>query len=138
MAETVERSLSDIDVVPIRPASQADAKAALSVLKDAAKCSDRIAERIASGAPLKDFLVAAFALSPFLRDTAGGHPAVLEALLSETLPAFLKRRIEAARTAWRGEATGAALADTEIMMRLRRAKREVAFAVALADLSRLF
>ncbi|RVM01397.1 hypothetical protein, partial [Sinorhizobium meliloti] len=95
MAEAIERSLSDIDVVAIRPASQADAKAALSVLKDAAKGSDHIAKLIASDAPLKDFLVAAFALSPFLRDTARSHPAILEALLSETLPAFLKRRIEA-------------------------------------------
>ncbi len=39
---------------------------------------------------------------------------------------------------WRGDAPGAALPDAEIMTRLRRAKREVAFAVALADLSRLF
>lgn len=138
MAEAIERSLSDIDVVAIRPASQADAKAALSVLKDAAKGSEHIAKLIASDAPLKDFLVAAFALSPFLRDTARSHPAILEALLSETLPAFLKRRIGAARAAWRGDAAGAALPDAEIMTRLRRAKREVAFAVALADLSRLF
>lgn len=29
MAEAIERSLSDIDVVAIRPASQADAKAVL-------------------------------------------------------------------------------------------------------------
>jgi [glutamine synthetase] adenylyltransferase / [glutamine synthetase]-adenylyl-L-tyrosine phosphorylase len=138
MAETTERRLADIEVAPIRPASQADAKAALSVLKDAAKGREAIAALLASDTPLKDFLVAAFALSPFLRDTAGSHPAILEALLAERLPAFLRRRIDAARSAWQGERPGMALPDAEIMSRLRRAKREVAFAIALADLSRLF
>lgn len=137
MAEATERRLSDIKAVPIRPASQADAKAALSVLKDAAKGREAIAQLLASDTPLKDFLVAAFALSPFLRDTVGSQPAILEALLVETLPAFLHRRIEAARSAWQGETPGMALQDAEIMSRLRRAKREVAFAIALADLSRL-
>ena len=138
MPEAIEPRLSDIEGMPIRPASQADAKAALSVLKDIAKGRGPIADLVASDAPLKDFLVAAFALSPFLRETAGSHPAILESLLSESLPCFLGRRIEAARVAWRGEAPGAALPDAEIMSRLRRAKRDVAFAVALADLARLF
>ncbi|MQW86738.1 bifunctional [glutamine synthetase] adenylyltransferase/[glutamine synthetase]-adenylyl-L-tyrosine phosphorylase [Sinorhizobium saheli] len=138
MPEAIEPRLSDIEGMPIRPASQADAKAALSVLKDIAKGRGPIADLVASDAPLKDFLVAAFALSPFLRETAGSHPAILESLLSESLPCFLSRRIEAARVAWRGEAPGAALPDAEIMSRLRRAKRDVAFAVALADLARLF
>ncbi|HXV30167.1 MAG TPA: bifunctional [glutamine synthetase] adenylyltransferase/[glutamine synthetase]-adenylyl-L-tyrosine phosphorylase, partial [Sinorhizobium sp.] len=138
MAEATERRLSDIEAVPIRPASQADAKAALSVLKDAAKGRDAIARLLASDTPLKDFVVAALALSPFLRDTAGSHPAIIEALLDESLPVFLQRRIDAARVAWQTETAGMVLPDTEIMSRLRRAKREIAFAVALADLSRLF
>ncbi|WEX78380.1 bifunctional [glutamine synthetase] adenylyltransferase/[glutamine synthetase]-adenylyl-L-tyrosine phosphorylase [Sinorhizobium numidicum] len=138
MPEAIERHLSDIDVVPIRPASQMDAKASLSVLKDLAKGHERIARLLASDAPLKDFLVAAFALSPFLRDTASSNPTILETLLSEPLSKFLKHRIDAARAAWQAEPGGMALPDAEIMSRLRRAKREVAFAVALADLSRLF
>ncbi|ASY62120.1 macromolecule metabolism [Sinorhizobium sojae CCBAU 05684] len=131
-----ERRLSDIDAVSIRPASQADAKAALAALKDAAKGREAIAAVLASDAPLKDFLVAAFALSPFLRDTLGSHPAILEALLAEPLLLFLERRIDTTRAAWKG--TGVALQDAEVMSRLRRAKREIAFALALADLSRLF
>ncbi len=138
MAETTERRLSDIEAVAIRPASQAEAKAAVSVLKDAAKGRDAIAGLLASDAPLKDFLVAALALSPFLRDTAGSHPAILEALLAEALPSFLRRRVDVARAAWQGEMAGAAVTDAEIMSRLRRAKREIAFAIALADLSGLF
>lgn len=138
MAETTERRLSDIEAVAIRPASQAEVKAALSVLKDAAKGRDAIAGLLASDAPLKDFLVAALALSPFLRDTVGSHPAILEALLAEALPSFLRRRVDAARAAWQGEMAGAAVTDAEIMSRLRRAKREIAFAIALADLSGLF
>ncbi|ASY68135.1 bifunctional [glutamine synthetase] adenylyltransferase/[glutamine synthetase]-adenylyl-L-tyrosine phosphorylase [Sinorhizobium fredii] len=138
MVDATEKRLSDIEAVPIRPASQADAKVALSVLKDMAKGREPIAKLLASDAPLKHFILAAFALSPFLRDTAASSPATLEALLSESLPGFLRSRIDAARKAWQDEATGKALPDAEIMSRLRRARREVAFAVALADLARLF
>ncbi|MBP2235137.1 glutamate-ammonia-ligase adenylyltransferase [Sinorhizobium kostiense] len=138
MEEPTERRLSDIEAVEIRPASQGEAKAALSVLKDAAKGRDAIARLLASNAPFKDFLVAALALSPFLRDTLGSHPAILEALLTEDLPSFLRRRVDAARAAWQGERVGAAVTDAEIMSRLRRARREIALAIALADLSGLF
>ncbi|MEZ0003577.1 bifunctional [glutamine synthetase] adenylyltransferase/[glutamine synthetase]-adenylyl-L-tyrosine phosphorylase [Sinorhizobium fredii] len=137
MVDATEKRLSDIEAVPIRPASQADAKVALSVLKDTAKGREPIARLLASDTPLKHFILAAFALSPFLRDTAASSPAILEALLSESLPGYLRSRIDVARTAWQDEA-GRALPDAEIMSRLRRARREVAFAVALADLSRLF
>ncbi|MCG5478820.1 bifunctional [glutamine synthetase] adenylyltransferase/[glutamine synthetase]-adenylyl-L-tyrosine phosphorylase [Sinorhizobium alkalisoli] len=133
-----ERRLSDIDAVHIRPGSQAEAKASLAALKDAAKGREALTALLASEAPLKNFLVAAFALSPFLRDTLGSHPAILEALLAESLPLFLERRIDAARVAWKAEGTGVALPDAEVMSRLRRAKREIAFAIALADLARLF
>ncbi|WP_018239159.1 bifunctional [glutamine synthetase] adenylyltransferase/[glutamine synthetase]-adenylyl-L-tyrosine phosphorylase [Ensifer sp. BR816] len=138
MVDATEKRLSDIETVPIRPSSQADVKVALSVLKDMAKGSEPIAKLLASDAPLKHFILAAFALSPFLRDTAASSPAILEALLTESLPGFLRSRIDAARLAWRGEAAERALPDTEVMSRLRRARREVAFAVALADLSRQF
>ncbi|APG83864.1 glutamate-ammonia-ligase adenylyltransferase GlnE [Sinorhizobium americanum CCGM7] len=138
MVDATERRLSDIEVVPIRPASQADAKVALSVLKDMAKGSEPIARLLASDTPLKHLILAAFALSPFLRDTAASSPAIVEALLSESLSGFLRSRIDAARLAWQSGVAGKALPDTEIMARLRRARREVAFAVALADLSRLF
>ncbi|PDT52368.1 MULTISPECIES: bifunctional [glutamine synthetase] adenylyltransferase/[glutamine synthetase]-adenylyl-L-tyrosine phosphorylase [Sinorhizobium] len=138
MVDATEKRLSDIEVVPIRPASQADAKVALSVLKDIAKGSEAIAKLVASDTPLKHLILAAFALSPFLRDTGASSPAIVEALLSESLPGFLRSRIDAARLAWQSGAAGKALPDAEIMARLRRARREVAFAVALADLSRLF
>ncbi|MBP1882889.1 bifunctional [glutamine synthetase] adenylyltransferase/[glutamine synthetase]-adenylyl-L-tyrosine phosphorylase [Sinorhizobium mexicanum] len=138
MLETDKRRLSDIEVVAIRPTSQADAKAALSVLKDVAKEHARIADLLASNMPLKEFVVSALALSPFLRDNTGSNPAILDDLLATPLSEFLKRRIEAARSAWRPEPAAAALPDAEIMSRLRKAKREMAFAVALADLSRLF
>ncbi|OHV85695.1 bifunctional [glutamine synthetase] adenylyltransferase/[glutamine synthetase]-adenylyl-L-tyrosine phosphorylase [Ensifer sp. LCM 4579] len=138
MQAAKERWLSDIEAVHIRPGSQAEAKASLAALKDAAKGREALTALLASEAPLKDFLVAAFALSPFLRDTLGSHPAILEALLAESLPLFLKRRIDAARAAWKAEGTGVALPDAEVMSRLRRAKREIAFGIALADLARLF
>lgn len=137
MQEQVQRCW-EIETTPIRPASQADAKAALSVLKDMAKGHDKVASLLASETPFKTFVVSAFALSPFLRDTGGSRPAILEELLSTDLSTFLTERVRRARDAWKPIGSGAVLPDTEIMARLRRAKRELAFAVALADLSRHF
>lgn len=128
----------EIETAPIRPATQADAKTALSVLKDMAKGHERIASLLASESPFKTFVVSAFALSPFLRDTGDSRPAILEELLSTDLSTFLTERVRRARDAWKPNEGGAALPDTEIMARLRRSKRELAFAVALADLSRHF
>lgn len=127
-----------MDTAPIRPASQADAKSALSALKDMAKGHDQIGRLLSSETPFKTFIVAAFALSPFLRDTGGSQPGILEQILSEPLQAFLTERVRRARDAWVPAEPGTALPDTEIMTRLRKAKRELAFAVALADLSRHF
>lgn len=127
-----------MDTAPIRPASQADAKSALSVLKDMAKGHDQIGRLLSSETPFKTLIVAAFALSPFLRDTGGSQPGILEQILTEPLQAFLTERVRRARDAWVPAEPGTALPDTEIMTRLRKAKRELAFAVALADLSRHF
>lgn len=137
MQEQVQKCWA-VETAPIRPATQADAKTALSVLKDMAKGHEKVASLLASDTPFKTFIVSAFALSPFLRDTGDSRPAILEELLSTELTVFLSERVRRARDAWKPNEGGAALPDTEIMARLRRAKRELAFAVALADLSRHF
>ncbi|MDP9627963.1 UNVERIFIED_ORG: glutamate-ammonia-ligase adenylyltransferase [Ensifer adhaerens] len=138
MQDTMAGHWWGMETAPIKPASQADAKSALSVLKDMAKGHDQISRLLASETPFKAFIVAAFALSPFLRDTGGSQPGILEQLLSEPLQEFLTERVRRARDAWVSAEPGVALPDTEIMTRLRKAKRELAFAVALADLSRHF
>jgi glutamate-ammonia-ligase adenylyltransferase len=138
MTKPDERRLADIGACAIRPMSQTDAKSVLSSLKDMAKAHPQIATLVAGETPLKDFIVAAFSLSPYLRDTAIAHPALLVRVLEEPVIPYLKARIDAARGAWRGDEPGKPLSDAEIMTRLRQAKRDIAFAIALADLSKLF
>ena len=138
MTKPDQRRLAEIDASAIRPMSQTDAKSVLSNLKDMGKTHPQIAELLASETPLRDFIVSAFSLSPHLRDTAVAHPGLLVRVLEEPIVPYLQACIEAARTAWRGDEPGKPLSDAEIMTRLRNAKRDVAFAIALADLSRLF
>ncbi|WP_438749430.1 bifunctional [glutamine synthetase] adenylyltransferase/[glutamine synthetase]-adenylyl-L-tyrosine phosphorylase [Pararhizobium sp. O133] len=136
--QTDGRCLAEISDFSIRPMSQTDAKSVQSSLKDMTKSHPEIGELLASNAPLKDFLTTAFSLSPYLRDTASAHPAVLVNALAGPLLPYLEACIATARSAWKGAEPGKPLSDAEIMARLRQAKRDIAFAVALADLSRLF
>jgi len=136
--QTDARRLADIAICALRPMSQTDAKSVLSSLKDMAKSHSEIADLLASEAPLKDFIVAAFSLSPYLRDTAVSHPQVLVRTLGEPIIPYLDECIGVARDAWKSGEAGRSLSDAEIMTRLRHAKRDMAFAIALADLSRLF
>ena len=136
--QTDMRRLADIATCTLRPMSQADAKSVLSSLKDIGRQHPEIASLLASQTPLKDFIVAAFSLSPYLRDTAVAHPQVLVRALAEPITDHLGACVETARSAWKGGEGGKAPSDAEIMARLRNAKRDIAFTMALADLSRLF
>jgi len=135
--QTDTRRLTEIGVCVLRPMSQTDAKSVLSSLKDMAKGHPHVAGLLAAETPLKDFIVAAFSLSPYLRDTAVAHPEVLVRALAGPIVPYLESCIQAARDAWKGAEAGKPLSDAEIMTRLRQAKRDIAFALALADLSRL-
>lgn len=117
----------------LAPLTKADAKTALADLRTMAREEPRLAEFIEEAGPVRDVLVAVFTLSPYLRDAAALRPSVLAELLTTPLDRFIEARIAAARDAWQGEA----VSDGEIMTRLRKAKREMALAVALADLARL-
>lgn len=132
------RRLSDIGTCALRPMSQTDAKSVLSSLKDIAKSHPDIADLLALETPLKDFVVAALSLSPYLRDTAVSHPQVLVQALGRPLIPYLQACVDRARDAWKSADAGKPLTDAEIMTRLRQAKRDIAFAIAVADLSRLF
>ncbi|WP_075290227.1 bifunctional [glutamine synthetase] adenylyltransferase/[glutamine synthetase]-adenylyl-L-tyrosine phosphorylase [Pararhizobium arenae] len=137
MTETVTRRLEDIAASPIRPMSQSDAKLVLSDLKDMGKAEPALGAALSSNAALRDFLVAAFSLSPYLRDGAVARPAMVADMLKTPLDTYLRKRIDTARDAWRSDVQGKALPDAEIMARLRVAKREMAFCLALADLAKL-
>jgi len=129
---------SDLAASPIRPLSQTEAKSVLADLKDWGRDHPQIAALHASEGPVRDFLVAALSLSPYLRDTARIDPGlIVRALERPVLPA-IEAAIAQARAAWDPAANGGEASEAQVMTRLRRAKREVAFLAALADLARLF
>ncbi|MFB2551032.1 bifunctional [glutamine synthetase] adenylyltransferase/[glutamine synthetase]-adenylyl-L-tyrosine phosphorylase [Ensifer soli] len=128
--------LADITASPIRAATKGEEKAAIAALKDMARAEPRLEGLLPAG-PLRDFFVSAFALSPFLRSAAEAAPSMLAELVAQPLEAHLTERVDRARNAWRPGAGEAPPSDAMIMARLRVAKREVAFALALADLARL-
>ncbi len=136
--DTNTRRLSEIEANPLRPSSQTEMKSVLSDLKDMAKTHAAIAELLGSESVLRDFIMSAFSLSPFLRDCAVSRPDLLVRALGEPVVSLISTCIEAARNAWKSEEPGKPVTDAQIMTRLRVAKREVAFVAALADLQRLF
>ncbi len=101
--QTDARRLTDIAKCALRPMSQADAKSVLSSLKDIARSHSEIADLLASDTPLKDFVIAALSLSPYLRDMAVSQPQVLVRALGEPITLYLDTCIQTARHAWKGD-----------------------------------
>jgi [glutamine synthetase] adenylyltransferase / [glutamine synthetase]-adenylyl-L-tyrosine phosphorylase len=129
----------------IRPLNQAEAKVALAVLKDAAKAEPSVADLLKGDGPLKDFFVAAFSLSPYLRDAASVSPKLVADAVSQPVEEALEALVGKARDAWRavgGEngppGAAATPSEGEVMAALRAAKRAFSFILALADLARIF
>ncbi|MGE8103336.1 bifunctional [glutamine synthetase] adenylyltransferase/[glutamine synthetase]-adenylyl-L-tyrosine phosphorylase [Allorhizobium sp. NPDC080224] len=130
--------LSDVAEGVIRPLNQTELKAANALLKDLTKQEPALAEHLAVDGPLRSFILAAFTLSPYLRDIANLKPSLLLGAVSAPIEPQILDAIEEARSAWRPDASGAVPGEPEVMARLRRAKRKVAFLTALADLARVF
>lgn len=134
------KSVKRLDTVSadvIRPMSQAEAKIALAALKDIGQSEASVAHMLKEGGALKDFLVAAFSLSPFLRDTASVSPSFLAQAIGEPVEPALSSLIQRARNAWR-PVDGKIPSESEVMTVLRSAKRAFSFILALADLARIF
>ncbi len=102
-------------------------------MKEIAASQPSVAQLLKSEAPLKDFLSAAFSLSPYLRETAAIAPDLLATALDAPLDEHLAGVVQNARDSWQGGAS-----EAELMTALRKAKREVSFLVALADLAGIF
>ncbi|SMD10995.1 bifunctional [glutamine synthetase] adenylyltransferase/[glutamine synthetase]-adenylyl-L-tyrosine phosphorylase [Rhizobium sp. RU36D] len=137
MADRQELRLADVGPDVLRPLSQTENKAVLALLKDAGRQHQAIADLLASDTPLKAFVTAALTLSPYLRDVTALDPAILVDAMQEPLVPLLEELVKTARTAWRGE-TGGTVPEAELMTRLRRTKRKLAYVVAMADLARQF
>ena len=138
MTQTAAKRLDQLRSGAIRPLSQTELKSALSTLKDIGKSHAAVAEMLASDTPLRDFVAAAFTLSPYLRDLAAIDGDVLSLAITDALEPQLQRIVEDARDCWRPGAAGKAPSENEVMTRLRVAKRRLSFLVAMADLARVF
>ncbi|MFB9951322.1 bifunctional [glutamine synthetase] adenylyltransferase/[glutamine synthetase]-adenylyl-L-tyrosine phosphorylase [Rhizobium puerariae] len=136
MADKTNR-LDAVKADVIRPLNQTETKTALSALKEMGRSEPSVAGLLGKESPLRDFITAAFTLSPFLRDTAAVSPALLATAIGEPLEPALQRLVETARNAWRPEGGGTP-SESEVMTALRTAKRGLSFLVALADLARIF
>ncbi len=134
MKETLR--LSDIEAGAIRPLNQTEVKSVLSDLKDIARSQPDIADLLAGEGALKDFIVAALSLSPYLRDTARVSPELLSSAIGGPLLPQLRQAIAEARGAW-DPALHENASEAAVMARLRQAKRRLSFLTALADLARL-
>ncbi|TWF56981.1 bifunctional [glutamine synthetase] adenylyltransferase/[glutamine synthetase]-adenylyl-L-tyrosine phosphorylase [Neorhizobium alkalisoli] len=133
-----ERRLDAVEAETIRPLNQTEAKAALAALKEIGKSEPDIAKILADYPALRDFLAAAFSLSPFLRDMATISPKLLADALADPVETVLSGLIETARNAWRPSDGGAVPSESEVMATLRYAKRAFSLTAALADLARIF
>ncbi|MGG7518535.1 bifunctional [glutamine synthetase] adenylyltransferase/[glutamine synthetase]-adenylyl-L-tyrosine phosphorylase [Allorhizobium undicola] len=125
----------------LQPLNKTELKTVNAIFKDLARAEPDLADLLAADTGSENearaFLAAALTLSPFLRETLEFRPALLLSAAKEPLEGRLEALVQAARTAWMPEGEGPAPAEAEVMARLRRAKRELAFLLALADLGRV-
>src|SRR5690606_25772968 len=79
--------LKDVAADVIRPLNQSEAKAVAAVLKDIGKQEPAVGELMAGESALKQFLIAALTLSPYLRDTAAISPQLVATAILEPVEA---------------------------------------------------
>jgi glutamate-ammonia-ligase adenylyltransferase len=133
-----KHSLKELTGGLLKPLNKTELKLALGDLQKIGKTDATVAEMLKAEGPLRDFMTAALTLSPYLRDIANVDPGVLCTAIADPLEPQIEALIAAARDAWRPAGDGVPPSETEVMSRLRIAKRKVAFLVALADLARFF
>lgn len=138
MTGTFNPSLKDVEPDLLRPLNQAELKSVLSDLREIGREQPAVAGLLDGEGPLKDFIIAAFTLSPHLREIARVDPAIMAAAIGEPLEPQIERLVLEARRAWLAQEGHAEPSESEVMSRLRIVKRRVAFLVALADLARIF
>lgn len=130
--------LRDVREGVIKPMSQTETRNVTAVLKEAAQREPEVAALMAEDGPLRAFVITALTLSPYLRDVTAVDPKALALALSMPIETLVDDGIRQARESWRPVEGGTAPSESEVMSRLRIAKRRVSYAVALADLGRIF
>ena len=127
--------LAKLQTLPVSPLSADAAAEALELLFELGEEQADLAAFAAEESKARDFLCAAFSLSPWLSDTARVDPDALVDILFTPLGALLEDVEAEMREAWR-DGDGP-VAEGALMATLRRAKRRAAMALALHDLARL-
>ncbi|MET3779177.1 glutamate-ammonia-ligase adenylyltransferase [Rhizobium alvei] len=127
-----EASIGGLTVNRLKPLSQQEARSVVADLKDWGRQEPALSKLLGADGVPRDFVIAALSLSPFLRDTARISPALLSLALEGDIRQELQETIISARECWRHAG------EPEVMTALRKAKRKVAFLVAMADLAGLF
>ncbi|OLP61872.1 glutamine-synthetase adenylyltransferase [Xaviernesmea oryzae] len=126
--------LADLKRVPVQPPSRKAAASVISDMKTLGADHPSVPALTAGDSTVREGLVAVFSLSPFLRETALAHPSLVADLLARPIDGIIDEACLDARESWRPDEGGAPRSDGEVMAALRRAKRKVAFALAIADL----
>jgi glutamate-ammonia-ligase adenylyltransferase len=129
--------LRDVASQRLRPLNQTELKAALVHLRDIGKTDPAVASMLASEGALKDFIAATLSLSPHLRDGANLDPHLLGTAIDQPLTPQIEALVVEARRVWEPQ-DGMSPSESEVMSRLRIAKRQAAFLIALADLAGIF
>ncbi|WP_412064736.1 bifunctional [glutamine synthetase] adenylyltransferase/[glutamine synthetase]-adenylyl-L-tyrosine phosphorylase [Rhizobium sp. SYY.PMSO] len=139
MTTTQSDLLRDVPSGRLRPLNQTETKSALADLKQIGGAEPAIAALLAGESTLRDFIVAALTLSPHLREIANLEPSLLVAAIEKPLSPRIEALVEEARRAWLpAEEGGPSPSESEVMSRLRIAKRRASFLIALADLARIY
>jgi glutamate-ammonia-ligase adenylyltransferase len=93
----------------------------------------RLVQLLRADGVARRFLLAAFDLSPFLRDLARRRPQMLDFLFDQSVEERLHTIAEEIAASWRAEGAN----EAGLMTGLRQLKTEAHFLIALADLSAL-
>jgi glutamate-ammonia-ligase adenylyltransferase len=128
--------LIDLERNPIRAPSAAAARSVAADLTPLGADHPEIAALLSGDTAAREFLLAALALSPYLRDLALSDPEALSLSLSRPAAGLVAETTAKARACWRRD-DGTAASESEVMRDLRRAKRQVAMTLALSDLAGL-
>jgi glutamate-ammonia-ligase adenylyltransferase len=128
--------LIDLERNPIRAPSAAAARSVAADLTPLGADHPEIAALLSGETAAREFLLAALALSPYLRDLALSDPEALSLSLSRPAAGLVAETTAKARACWRRD-DGTAASESEVMRDLRRAKRQVAMTLALSDLAGL-
>ena len=127
--------LSELETSPIGPLSDDEAAEALELLTELGEDQPDLAAFAGRESVARDFICAAFSLSPWLSDTARVAPDALALAIFTPLETLLADVEAEMRGAWRDK--DGPVSESTLMATLRCAKRCAAMALALHDLARL-